>query len=122
MILLTALITVDGSTTTPSTVEPHFFHIIPVFQYSIIPVGAKPFMFMGSERKTYKVVVASDECKGCYRCVDACPVNLMIAGEGFNVMGYSTVEYVGKGCTGCGNCFYACPEPGAITIVEIVED
>ena len=27
-----------------------------------------------------------------------------------------------RGCIGCGGCFYSCPEPGAITIVEIVEE
>jgi Fe-S-cluster-containing hydrogenase component 2 len=26
--------------------------------------------------------------------------------------------YVGEGCTGCGICFYACPEPGAIKVYK----
>jgi NAD-dependent dihydropyrimidine dehydrogenase PreA subunit len=23
---------------------------------------------------------------------------------------------MGEGCTGCGICFYCCPEPGALTV------
>jgi Fe-S-cluster-containing hydrogenase component 2 len=26
--------------------------------------------------------------------------------------------YTGEGCTGCGICFYACPEPGAIRVYK----
>ena len=29
---------------------------------------------------------------------------------------------VNEGCIGCGACYYSCPEPGAIKIVEITED
>ena len=36
-------------------------------------------------------------------------------------MGYLYAEYV-DGCIGCGNCFYACPEPGAVTVIEIIEE
>jgi NAD-dependent dihydropyrimidine dehydrogenase PreA subunit len=25
---------------------------------------------------------------------------------------------VGEGCTGCGICFHACPEPGALTVYK----
>jgi len=28
--------------------------------------------------------------------------------------------YSGEGCTGCGACFYCCPEPGAITVYRLV--
>ena len=27
-----------------------------------------------------------------------------------------------RGCIGCGGCFYSCPEPGAITIVEEIDE
>lgn len=36
--------------------------------------------------------------------------------ERLNHYGYRTAQYVGAGCTGCGICFMACPEPGAITV------
>jgi MinD superfamily P-loop ATPase len=33
-----------------------------------------------------------------------------------NRQGYYAAGYSGSGCTGCGICFYVCPEPGAITV------
>jgi 2-oxoglutarate ferredoxin oxidoreductase subunit delta len=29
-------------------------------------------------------------------------------------------QYTGHDCTGCGICFYCCPEPGAITVYRLV--
>ena len=52
-----------------------------------------------------------EECKGCGRCVDACPRAVLRLGAKLNSRGYRYVEYAGKGCIGCANCFYACPEP-----------
>ena len=28
-------------------------------------------------------------------------------------------QYTGQDCTGCGACFYCCPEPGAITVYRL---
>ena len=36
--------------------------------------------------------------------------------EQLNHYGYKTAQYAGSGCTGCGICFMACPEPGALTV------
>ena len=33
-----------------------------------------------------------------------------------NALGYHPARYVGAGCNACGVCFYACPEPGAVTV------
>ena len=38
--------------------------------------------------------------------------------EKFNTKGYHYAFYVGDGCTGCGVCFYACPEPEAIVVFK----
>jgi NAD-dependent dihydropyrimidine dehydrogenase PreA subunit len=35
-----------------------------------------------------------------------------------NRMGYHPSGYTGQGCIGCGHCFYACPEPGAISVYK----
>ena len=43
-------------------------------------------------------------------------------GTKLNQMGVIYACYTGSGCIGCGGCFYSCPEPGAITIVEIVPE
>ncbi len=69
-------------------------------------------------KKNFNLIIKEEECKGCQRCINACPKNLIILGESLNQMGYVPVQYVGEGCIGCGNCFYACPEPGTITIIE----
>jgi len=61
------------------------------------------------------------ECKGCGRCVVACPKSVLAMAEHFNERGYRYAEYRGEGCIGCGSCFYTCPEPYAIR-VEVVPD
>ncbi|MBP1610741.1 MAG: 4Fe-4S ferredoxin, iron-sulfur binding domain protein [Acidobacteria bacterium] len=63
------------------------------------------------------VQITSQLCKGCYLCVAACPAKVLVQGDSFNRQGYCSVRYVGSGCTGCGICFYICPEPGAITVM-----
>ena len=64
------------------------------------------------------VVIATDLCKGCGFCIDACPPKVLAETDGLNIMGYHAVYFTGEGCTGCGICFYACPEPGAITVYK----
>jgi NAD-dependent dihydropyrimidine dehydrogenase PreA subunit len=61
-----------------------------------------------------------EECKGCGLCVEACPPKAIHLSERLNHYGYRTATYAGKGCTGCGICFMACPEPGAITVLRLV--
>ena len=56
------------------------------------------------------------ECKGCGRCVIACPAHALQAGARLNERGYRYVEYGGEGCTGCGACYYTCPEPNALKV------
>jgi Fe-S-cluster-containing hydrogenase component 2 len=36
-----------------------------------------------------------------------------------NSYGFHPARYTGHDCTGCGICFYCCPEPGAITVYRI---
>jgi Fe-S-cluster-containing hydrogenase component 2 len=33
--------------------------------------------------------------------------------------GVHPARYTGHDCTGCGICFYCCPEPGAITVYRL---
>jgi 2-oxoisovalerate ferredoxin oxidoreductase delta subunit len=56
------------------------------------------------------------ECKGCGRCVIACPKNVLLMSDDLNARGYHYVMYAGNGCSGCTNCYYTCPEPRAIEI------
>jgi len=69
--------------------------------------------------KKFRIRLTTDECKGCYRCIPACPKKLISKGSAINVQGYVAVEVKEpESCIGCGSCFYQCPEPGAITIIE----
>lgn len=62
------------------------------------------------------VEIEADLCKECGLCVEACPVGVLKISESFNKMGFHPAEYIGEGCTGCGICFYICPELGAIKV------
>lgn len=72
--------------------------------------------------RKFKVKIAFDECKGCERCINACTKSILKKGNKINIMGFHAVEAATDGCIGCCKCFYCCPEPGAITIVEEVQD
>ena len=72
-------------------------------------------------QKHFKVTVDPEQCKGCERCVIACPKAVIKLGNKLNLMGYPYVQIINDKCVGCGSCFYQCPEPGAITISETGE-
>ena len=67
------------------------------------------------DAKPHPVILAL-ECKGCGRCVSACPPKVLALSKNLNERGYHYAEYAGDGCVGCGNCFYSCPEPSAVEV------
>ncbi|MBP1749082.1 MAG: acyl-coenzyme synthetase [Deltaproteobacteria bacterium] len=67
------------------------------------------------KNKPYPVINCL-ECKACERCVIACPAHALKTGTRLNERGYRYVEYRGEGCTGCGACYYTCPEPNALKV------
>ncbi len=70
-----------------------------------------------------KMVVQTDHCKGCKLCINACPVQCIeIDMDTLNKLGYHPAKYKGEGCTGCGMCFYICPEPDAIIVYKKDEE
>tara|TARA_B100000609_G_C17152960_1_gene401916 strand:- start:744 stop:995 length:252 start_codon:yes stop_codon:yes gene_type:complete len=74
------------------------------------------------DKKNFSVTINPEECKGCARCVNACPKSVLEIVSDFNSMGLQYAAYIGAGCIGCGACFYTCPEPGAVTVYELTED
>lgn len=74
-------------------------------------------------KKRFVCRITADECKGCERCVLACPKGVLAMGTKLNMMSFPSAIVVKEdACVGCGGCFYSCPEPGAITILEITDD
>lgn len=63
-------------------------------------------------------VVSTDLCKGCRLCVETCPRGCLEIGNSINKLGYQNARFASLTCTACGLCFYACPEPGAITVYK----
>ncbi len=61
-------------------------------------------------------LIHKDVCKGCGRCIQACPKNVLKMSEEFNGSSYHYAEYIGEGCIGCANCYYTCPEPLALEV------
>jgi NAD-dependent dihydropyrimidine dehydrogenase PreA subunit len=61
-------------------------------------------------------VIHEDHCKGCGRCIEACPKKVLRFKDTLNRRSVKPAEYVGSGCIGCGICFYNCPEPFAIEV------
>ncbi|WP_176013206.1 ferredoxin family protein [Victivallis sp. Marseille-Q1083] len=77
---------------------------------------------MSGSKRLFRVRVNPDECKGCERCVNACPRSVLKMGTQLNKMSFPYAIAAANGCIGCGGCFYTCPEPGAIAIFELIND
>ncbi|MBO7699604.1 MAG: 4Fe-4S binding protein [Eubacteriaceae bacterium] len=59
-----------------------------------------------------KVTFATDVCKGCGLCVEACPKDIIILSKDrLNKKGHSPAEITDEEkCTGCGFCATMCPD------------
>jgi 2-oxoglutarate ferredoxin oxidoreductase subunit delta len=51
--------------------------------------------------------------------VESCPPKCLELDAELSSYGVHTARYAGTECTGCGICFYCCPEPGAITVYRL---
>ena len=60
--------------------------------------------------KKFRIEIAADECKGCYRCLAVCPKKLIARGKELNIQGYFAVTVENPdNCIGCGSCEKRCP-------------
>ncbi len=65
---------------------------------------------MAKERP--KVILTPELCKGCGRCIEACPKHAISLGEDINqASGLVPVQIDYGICNHCGLCVSACPEP-----------
>lgn len=71
---------------------------------------------MSEDEKNPYPLINTLECKECGRCVLACRKGVLEISDNINSRGYHYIVYKGEGCTGCGNCYYTCPEPLAIEV------
>jgi pyruvate/2-oxoacid:ferredoxin oxidoreductase alpha subunit/NAD-dependent dihydropyrimidine dehydrogenase PreA subunit len=64
-----------------------------------------------------KPVLVPELCKGCGRCIEACPKNCITLGDEINqASGLIPVVIDYDVCNGCGLCLSACPEPFGLTL------
>ena len=63
------------------------------------------------------IAIDAVRCKGCGRCITACPKDLIGYSEVLNDQGYPTVIFNGEpeDCNGCALCATACPDLGIET-------
>ena len=57
------------------------------------------------------IQVDIERCKGCERCIDACPQDILGVSEKLNTKGYKYSCVVDKSrCIGCRLCAISCPD------------
>ncbi len=68
------------------------------------------------KKKVFTVELRQDWCKGCYLCIDVCPVaGIFTTGGEIGPKGFKPVRVDPEGCTGCMLCELLCPDL-AITV------
>ncbi|MDH3215242.1 MAG: 4Fe-4S binding protein [Candidatus Krumholzibacteria bacterium] len=79
---------------------------------------------MTKAKERPKLVLMPELCKGCGRCIDACPRHGITLGDEINqTSGFIPVIVDYTVCNHCGLCVSACPEPyGLSTEGYILED
>jgi len=64
------------------------------------------------QREKPKPFVLEEYCKGCGRCIDACPKHCITEGDHIHpATGLIPIHLDLAQCNGCGLCIVACPEP-----------
>lgn len=62
------------------------------------------------KRKTLKAKPNIERCKGCYFCIEACPVDAISILDMVNRKGYAPTKVDEDKCIGCGACYTVCPD------------
>ena len=61
-----------------------------------------------------RIAIEAVRCKGCGRCITACPKDLIGFSNELNERGYNYVAFTGSqdDCSGCTICAVVCPDQG----------
>jgi 2-oxoglutarate ferredoxin oxidoreductase subunit delta len=66
-----------------------------------------------------KIVIDQDRCKGCERCTQACPQEILGMTTQLNAKGYAFAKMLDAGrCIGCRLCAISCPDVAIEVWVE----
>jgi ferredoxin len=65
-----------------------------------------------------RIEVNTQECTGCGICIGSCKEAALDIAPVVNRFGVYPVQLRKENCGGCATCYYLCPEPGAILIVN----
>lgn len=57
-----------------------------------------------------KILLHTENCKGCFLCVKACPKSAITKSGTLGPKGYETVKVDTEKCVGCGSCYRMCPD------------
>lgn len=75
------------------------------------------FKTMAKKKKTGKITIDRELCKGCSLCASVCPQELIAVSEKLNQKGYYPAEYIESGmekeerrCNACTTCAIICPD------------
>ncbi len=88
----------------------------PTFSYEInvIEIETKP----KKKTKRWKIELRQDWCKGCYLCIEICPIDGIFGrSDEISTRGFQNVTVEPANCTGCMLCELLCPDL-AITVEE----
>lgn len=70
----------------------------------------------GKKTRYWRIELRQDWCKGCYFCIDICPVDGIFTKENeIGEKGFKPLRVAAEGCTGCMLCELHCPDL-AITV------
>lgn len=57
-----------------------------------------------------RIIIDTEQCKGCGLCVAFCPKGCIVISKHSNRKGFFPAESDNRNCTGCAACAAVCPD------------